>query len=152
MVLRIRFPNSGTLWAGRIPSDQEYSFHAVSIQPLMFIARNHPSLSAPRLHGYFDAGAAGDNPVGVAYMLVDWIEGEPMPPWSLKDPPVLMRRKVLDQLAEIILEMLSLTTFDGDILFYGKFAALRPCFCALIDDKAYQTGLHRTLLSPQQFG
>ena len=122
MLLVIEFRDAKKRWAARNPIDQDYSFLEISVRPLEFVARRHPSLPAPRLHGYFDAGAVGDNPVGVAYMLVDWMEGVPMEPWSLDDPPVPMRQKLLDQLAGMMLEMLSMTVVDEDILFYGDSA------------------------------
>ncbi|MCJ1251601.1 hypothetical protein MMC30_008836 [Trapelia coarctata] len=87
----IEFPAEKKRWAARIPTAQEFSFLEISVRPLEFVASKHPRLPAPRLHGYFDAGAAGDNPVGAAYMSVDWIEGMQMEPWSLNNPPVPMR-------------------------------------------------------------
>ncbi len=92
----------------------------ISLKPLECIARNFLRIPAPRLHGYFDAGAKGDNPVGVAYMLLDWIEGKHMPPWSLTSPEVPLRHKVLDQLADMMLEMLTKENVEGDIPFYGE--------------------------------
>lgn len=121
-ILILEFPAQNKSWAARIPEDQEYSFLEISIKPLECIALNFPNIPAPRLHGYFDAGpGGGENPAGVAYMLVDWIEGEHMPPWSLTTPTVSRRYKVLDQLADMMLEMLSKTDVKGDISFYGIF-------------------------------
>jgi hypothetical protein len=122
VILMIEFPDEDKRWAARIPLDQEFSFLEISVRPLQFIARKHPSLPAPRLYGYFDAGAVGDNPVGVAYMLVDWIEGRHMEPWTLDSPPVPMRHRVLEQLADMMLEMLLENAVDEDILYYGDFA------------------------------
>ena len=121
-ILIVQFPSESKRWAARIPIDQECSFLETSVQPLEFVARNYPDLPAPRLHGYVDAGTLGDNPVGVAYMLVDWLEGRSMKPWDLNDPPVSVRRKVLDQVADIVLEMLSRNAADDHILFYGSLA------------------------------
>lgn len=115
----IKFPRENKCWAARIPEDQEYSFLQISVKPLEFLAHNLPNIPAPRLHGYFDAGVEGDNLVGVAYMLLDWIEGKHMPPWSLTSPTVPMRHKLLDQLADMMLEMLSNQKIEGDIPFYG---------------------------------
>ena len=95
MILRLRFYTTGKLWAARIPVNQENSFLKLSAQPLEFITRNHPRLPAPRLHCYSDTGADIDNPVGVAYILVDWIIGKPLQPWSLDQPSVSVKRKFL---------------------------------------------------------
>ena len=118
-ILVIEFLLEHKLWAARISEDQEYSFLEISLIPLGYIARNFPNIPAPRVHGYFDAGAKGKNPVGVAYMPLDWIEGKPMPPWSLTGPPCLTRKKLLRQLARMMFEMLS-TPAKDDITFYGK--------------------------------
>ena len=122
-ILVIRFPKEDRSWAARIPEDQEYSFLDICVIPLECVALNFPNIPAPRLHGYFDAGAKGDNPVGVAYMLVDWIEGKHMPAWSLTSPTVSIRQKVLDQLAEMMLEILSTKEVKGNIHFYGMTPA-----------------------------
>lgn len=52
----------------------------------------------------------------MAYMLVDWTEGVHMEPWSLDYPPVPMRQKVLDQLADMMLEILLKDAVDEDVL------------------------------------
>jgi aminoglycoside phosphotransferase (APT) family kinase protein len=119
LIFRIRFAANQNSWAARIPKDQEYSFRDISIKPLEVIARRHPRIRAPRLHGYFDAGTAGDNPIGVAYMLVDWIEGKSMQPWTKDHPPTHVRQNFLRQLADITWEMLSDPIDGEDILFYG---------------------------------
>jgi hypothetical protein len=119
LIFRIRFASNRKCWAARIPKDQEYSFRDISIKPLEVIARRHPRIRAPRLHGYVDAGTAVDNPVGVAYMLVDWIEGKSMQPWTKDYPPTHLRQKFLRQLADITWEMLSDPIDGEDILFYG---------------------------------
>jgi aminoglycoside phosphotransferase (APT) family kinase protein len=118
MILRIHFPTVGNRWAARIPRDQQCSFYAIAIQPLEFVAHNCPKVPAPRIHGYVDVEDT-DNPVGVAYMLIDWIDGTPMQPWTLDYPTVARRHKVLTQLADIILELLSVTKINDGIHFYG---------------------------------
>lgn len=120
IVLTIEFPEEKVRWAARIPYDQEFSFLRFCVRPLEYVARNFPNVPAARVHGYFDAGAVGENPVGVAYMLVDWTEGKHMEPWSLTEPAFAMKKKVLDQLADMMLEML-LKPAGDDILFYGAY-------------------------------
>lgn len=55
-------------------------------------------------------------------MLVDWIGDRHMEPWSLDSPPVPMRQRVLEQLADMMLEMLLENAVDEGILYYGDFA------------------------------
>lgn len=121
VILRIYFPNEDKTWAAKIPFDQEFSFYEIAVQPLEFLARQHPGIPAPRVHAYVDVGGPeeGENPVGVAYMLIDWQDGKPMQAWSLSEPPVETRHKVLDQIADLMLEMLSKDAVDGGIRFYG---------------------------------
>jgi hypothetical protein len=119
-ILRIYFPNQGNTWAARIPFDQEWSFYEISIQPLEYIARHHSDIPAPRVHDYVDGGGTeGENPAGVAYMLIDWLDGSPLKPWSLTEPPIGARHLVLDQIADMMLDMLLKSPADGDVLFYG---------------------------------
>lgn len=118
-ILVILFPNGNTRWAARIPHDQDFPFVDFCVRPLEFLAKNHPGVPAPRVHSYFDVDTGGTNPVGVAYMLLDWIEGSQMQPWSIDDPPPSKRMKVLDQLAEIIVELLLSNQIDENVLYYG---------------------------------
>lgn len=118
-ILRIYFPNQGNTWAARIPFDQEWSFYEMSIQPLEYFAHNHPEIPAPRVHGYVDGGTEEETLVGVAYMLIDWLDSSHLKPWSLTEPPIAERHKVLDQIADMMLDMLLKNPVDGDILFYG---------------------------------
>ncbi|KAI9669571.1 MAG: hypothetical protein M1817_004614 [Caeruleum heppii] len=117
-ILKIYFPGQGTTWAARIPYEQDWPFYEVSVRPLEFLACHHPTILAPRVHGYVDVGA-GENPVGVAYILMDWVDGNHMQPWSLSEPPLPTRHRVLDQIADIMLEMLSKNAVNGDITVYG---------------------------------
>ncbi|KAI9841307.1 MAG: hypothetical protein M1837_000793 [Sclerophora amabilis] len=118
-ILRLHFPRQGKTWAARIPFEQEWPFYEISVRPLEFLALHHPKIPAPRVHDYVDVGADGDNPVGVAYILMDWIEGSHMQPWSLSEPPLPARHRVLDQIADIMLEMLPKDAANGDIYLYG---------------------------------
>ena len=119
VILKIHFPSYGNTWAARIPLDQEWPFYEMSVQPLEYLARHHPEIPAPRVHDYVDCGTEEKNPIGVAYMLVDWVDGSRLEPWSLTEPPVAVRHKVLDQIADIMLNMLSKNPISSDILFYG---------------------------------
>jgi len=50
---------------------------------------------------------------------LDRIEGKHMPVWSLASPTVPIRHKLLDQLAGMMLDILSNNKIEGDIPFYG---------------------------------
>lgn len=119
IILKIHFPKHGNTWAARIDLDQEWPFYEMSIQPLEFLARNFPEIPAPRVHDYVDAGSDAENPVGVAYVLIDWLDGNHLKPWSLTEPPVPVRHKVLDQIADLMLNMLSKNPAGSDIRFYS---------------------------------
>ena len=123
-ILRIHFPCEGKSWAAKIPFEQQWPFYEISVRPLEFLARKHPGIPAPRVHGYVEAGAKGENPVGVAYILMDWMDGSHMQPWSLSEPSIFARHRVLEQIADMMLEMLSKNTVDGDIYFYGMIATI----------------------------
>ncbi|RDL30699.1 uncharacterized protein BP5553_10044 [Venustampulla echinocandica] len=118
-ILRINFPSEGKSWAAKIPFEQQWPFYEISVRPLEFIARNHPRIPAPRVHDYVDAGAEQENPVEVAYILMDWMDGSHMQPWSLSEPSISARHRVLEQIADIMLEMLSNKPIDGGIYLYG---------------------------------
>lgn len=122
LIFRIRVNAEQKSYAVRIPKDQEYSFYDTAIRPLEVVPRRHPCIRAPRLHSYMDVGTTRDNPVGVACMLIDWIEGKPMQPWSEDHPPTHLRQKFLRQLADINWEMLSDPIDGEEITYYGGFA------------------------------
>ncbi|KAL1960300.1 hypothetical protein VTO42DRAFT_8260 [Malbranchea cinnamomea] len=120
VTLLIKFTDRLPMWAARIPLDQDYPFYDLYVQPLVYLECYHPTIPAPRVHGYVDTNV-DDNPVGVGYMFCDWIEGRPLPPWSLAGLPVLKRQRVLDQLAEHLLELFigGVDPNPRDIRFYG---------------------------------
>lgn len=121
-ILRIHFPGNGTTWAAKIPFEQQWPFYEITVRPLEYLARKHPGIPAPRVHGYVDAGGVQgeENLVGVAYLLIDWMEGSHMQPWGVSEPSLSAKHRVLDQLADLMLGMLSKNAaVDGDIHFYG---------------------------------
>lgn len=56
-------------------------------------------------------------------MFYEWIEGRPLAPWSLAEIPVLQRQRVLDQLAEHLLDLFvgGADPDPRDIRFYGTW-------------------------------
>ena len=104
----------------RFPLLQGEPFFQESIQPLHYIAKYHPSIPAPQVYSAADAVSAHTNDIGAAYMLLDWMEGSPLQPFDLKSPPIAARIRVLEQLAEIMLELLLGHAQRDDINFYGK--------------------------------
>ncbi|RAQ48708.1 hypothetical protein AFGD_010750 [Aspergillus flavus] len=118
IIFIISFPDRDERWAARIPSNQDDSFFQICTRPIQ-LAHRSPNVPAPRIHGYFDCGSHGYNPVGVGYMLLDWIEGSPMMPWEQLTPAAPYRQKVLDQIADLILIMILECPLDDQTLFYG---------------------------------
>lgn len=122
LTLLIRFIDKSPMWAARIPLDQNYSFYRSYVQPLLYLKRYHQRVPAPRVRGYVDVDAP-NNSVGVGYMFYEWIEGRPLAPWSLAEIPVLQRQRVLDQLAEHLLDLFvgGADPDPRDIRFYGTW-------------------------------
>ena len=56
-------------------------------------------------------------------MLLDWIEGSPMTPWDQSTPAAPYRQEVLDQIADLILNMILECPLDDQTLFYGTSAS-----------------------------
>ncbi|KAE8374929.1 hypothetical protein BDV26DRAFT_295531 [Aspergillus bertholletiae] len=100
IIFIISFHERDERWAARIPLNQEDSFLQTRIRPIQ-LAHRCPDVTAPRIHGYFDCSDSGDNPVSVGYMLLDWIEGS-----------------VLDQIADLLLNMMNGCPLDDTVLFY----------------------------------
>ena len=119
-ILRIFFPRVNKCWAARFPVDQQSSFYESSIVPLLYIGNSPVGMLAPRIHDYVDGGIwAAQNPVGVAYILMCWIDGSPMQPWTMDNPPGNARRCILDQIADLMLGMLRHNILGGSIRFHG---------------------------------
>ncbi|KAB8210286.1 hypothetical protein BDV34DRAFT_220878 [Aspergillus parasiticus] len=118
VIFRISFPSTNERWAARIPLNQDDSFFQICIRPIQ-LAHGSSNVPAPRIHGYCDCGSRGYNPVGVGYMLLDWIEGSPMLPWDQLTPAAPYRQKILDQIADLILNMILECPLDDQTLFYG---------------------------------
>ncbi|KAE8138723.1 hypothetical protein BDV38DRAFT_281652 [Aspergillus pseudotamarii] len=118
VIFIISFHEKDERWAARIPLNQDDSFLEICTRPIQ-LAHWSPNSPAPRIHGYFDCGSRGYNPVGVGYMLLDWIEGSPMTPWDQSTPASPYRQKVLDQITDLILNMILECPLDDQTLFYG---------------------------------
>lgn len=126
VIFVISFPARDDRWAVRIPLDQEDSFFQTSIIPLQH-AHKAPGVPAPRIHGYWDCGSSGNNPVGVGYMLLDWVEGSVLEPWDQLTPAVSNRHKILHQIADLMLNLITQCLPDDQTLFYCTF----PLFASL---------------------
>ena len=123
LIFIIEFSQSGQRWAARFPFAQEFPFAAFTVEPLQYIARNFPELPAPRVHSYSEPGQ--ESSIGAAYVLLDWVDGFPLEPWSLESPSVATRHKVLHQLADFMLQM-TLKSASKGISYYGMYALI-PC-------------------------
>ncbi|GMG27564.1 unnamed protein product [Aspergillus oryzae var. brunneus] len=117
----LRLPDKQAL-VQRLPLNQDDSFFQICTRQIQ-LAHRSPNVPAPRIHGYFDCGSHGYNPVGVGYMLLDWIEGSPMMPWDQLTPAAPYRQKVLDQIADLILIIILECPLDDQTLFYGTPAS-----------------------------
>ncbi|RAQ68036.1 hypothetical protein COH20_011740 [Aspergillus flavus] len=118
IIFIISFPDRDERWAARLPLNQDDSFFQICIRPIQ-LAHRSSNVPAPRIHGYFDCGSHGYSPVGVGYILLDWIEGSPMMPWEQLTPAAPYRQKALDQIADLILIMILECPLDDQTLFYG---------------------------------
>ena len=87
------------------------------VEPLRFLERYHRDVPAPKIHSYFDAGDMQENQVGVSYVLMDWIEGNPLKDWdSLK---AKARKIIPDQLAGVMVDMLVGSPTSHDLEYCG---------------------------------
>lgn len=124
VVLLLCFKESTKRWAVRIPQDQEHAFLFEIAGAMQYVAREFPALPVARVHGFWEPGKSDKmnvNPVGVSCLLVDWIEGKPLAPWSIANPPMARKKVVLEQIADIMLEMLLRPAGKG-IRYYGEAA------------------------------
>lgn len=118
VIFVISFPARDDRWAVRIPLDQDDSFYQTSIMLLQH-AHKAPTVPAPRIHGYLNCGSSGNNPVGVGYMLLEWAEGSVLEPWDQLMPAISNRHKILDQIADLMLDLITQCLPDDQTLFYG---------------------------------
>ncbi|KAI9821475.1 MAG: hypothetical protein M1832_003322 [Thelocarpon impressellum] len=119
VLLIIEFPSLATRWVARFPLDQYDSFREFCVVPLEYVARRYPRVPAPRIHGYVDAGSDVQNPVGAAYVLLDWVEGASVPPWDAHSPSAAVKEKILHQIADLMLDLILGGPPDEEIIFYG---------------------------------
>lgn len=125
LLLVLEFAQSKSRWAVRLPTDYgvpaEY-WAPCLVPPLLFIETALPQLPAPRIHSY---SFSYDGPVGVPYILLDWIEGKPLPPFTDTWPRREQRYNILDELSDILLDLIfcPLDHAQG-IRYYGMILPL----------------------------
>jgi aminoglycoside phosphotransferase (APT) family kinase protein len=100
-----------------------------SKQALQFISRSFDSFPAPRV---YHSCLEENNPVGVPFMILDWIEGMSMPQWRPGLPPnESARMQFLDQFSDAFLDLVltPLTDRSGnDIEYYGMCSIVMLTF------------------------
>lgn len=126
IIFVIAFPDRDERWAARIPLDQDESFE-LCIAPLK-LANRSANVPAPRLYGYSECGP--NNPVGVGYMLLDWVEGSSLMPWDHVIPSPPNRLKILHQVADLILNLITKCLPDDSIIYYGMSTLLLLLGCS----------------------
>lgn len=117
IILILRSPATGKCWAARFPLDQDLvMIEYKEVKPLKYISQHFPDIPVPRLQGYCENP---DNSVGAAYMLTDWIEGYSLELWDTQNPPETVKHVIMQQLAGILIEMLTAPA-EKDAQFYGR--------------------------------
>lgn len=106
MLLLLQEKGTDKQWITRIPYSQEdKEFLTDQVEPLIRVNKRY-SFRVPYLYHY---GLAKDpsNELGIDYMLLDFIDGRQMKMWTETFPAWDQKKQVLDQLADIYLEMFS---------------------------------------------
>jgi Phosphotransferase enzyme family len=105
VVVPIKFKD-GTIWAARLANEDCEGLLGKSLNVLNYIEKNCPDVTAPRVK----AADVLDNKVGVAYLLLDWIDGVSLEDWSPCFPVREDRHFILDGVADYLLSLWSCTT------------------------------------------
>lgn len=126
VIFVLAFENRQIRLAIKIPlqedDDDVTSWWMWSIQALRFVGGSFDRFPAPAVR-YVDLD--GSNPVGAPFMIIDWIEGSPMPLWGRELPHVSARMHFLDRFSDVFLD-LALTPLknnNANIQYYGKYSA-----------------------------
>lgn len=119
-ILIIQFSDYSGRWAVHIPleynSDEVESWKSFIIAPLQHLGDSIPHFCGPKLHHY---SLSHENPIGIPYIILDWIEGKPLGPFT-NDIPLSARMGLLDDLGDVLLDMMSCSLENAkDIIYYG---------------------------------
>ena len=116
MIFLIELPEQERIWAARFPLDQNFPFAPLIVEPLLYAARNFPQIPIPKLHDYRDIGSETD--VRAGYLLLDYMNGTPLRPWTYEAPAFAVKQAIIDQLSNHMLAMISKPA-GKDITHYG---------------------------------
>jgi aminoglycoside phosphotransferase (APT) family kinase protein len=120
-LLILKFTHNPARWAVRIPrtyKEDVTRWAACWIHPLEFITESLPDVPAPRIHSY---SLLWDEPVRVPFILLDWIEGKPLPAFTHAWPNHDQRVRILDQLSDILLNLIFCPLHGArGIRYYGN--------------------------------
>jgi aminoglycoside phosphotransferase (APT) family kinase protein len=106
VVVPIKFED-GTIWAARLANDDCEFLLEKSLRVLHYLEKFCSRVPAPRVKA---SGLLETNRVGVAYLLLDWIDGVSLEHWSPVFPVRKHRDVILDGLADCLLSLWSCTT------------------------------------------
>lgn len=120
ITIMLKFSRVQSRWAVRLPSTlgaDVRDWKLCLISPLQFINSALPKFPAPRIHAY---DLSYDSPLTLPYIILDWIEGTPLAPFTESWPTANQRMRILDELSDILLELLLLPLNDAaDLWYYG---------------------------------
>lgn len=119
MLLLLQEKNTNQQWITRIPYHQEdQDFLIDVVEPLIRVNRKY-TFRVPHLYHY---GLAKDrmNGLGMDFMLLNFIDGRQMPMWTNTFPAWEQKKRILDQVANIYLEMFSKPVTYSDRLILNS--------------------------------
>ena len=127
IIFLISFDGHPSRWAAYIPnnlSHEEYDHEGVEYclsnerRTLEFLAKEAPHLPVPRIHAY---SLTSDAPVDVPFLILDWIEGSSLEPFTDVWPPLALRRSLLDDLSDFLLDLWACSVEGAtDLHFWGN--------------------------------
>ena len=106
VVVPIKFED-GAIWAARLANDDCEYLLEKSLAVLNYIEKTCPGIPAPRIKA---SGLLDTSKVGVAYLLLDWIDGVSLEHWSPDLPIREHRTVILDGMADCLLSLWSCST------------------------------------------
>lgn len=107
-------------WVVRIPYKQEDKhFLEDEVLPLKRVSRMFPNFRKPTLYRW-GLASDPDNEIGFNYMLLDFIDGAQMPSWTEDFPCIEQKERLLAQLCDIHIQILTRPVKHSDLIGHGK--------------------------------
>lgn len=121
MLLLLHEKDTNMQWITRIPYQQEDAeFLPEQVEPVVR-ARKKFSFKVPYLYHY-GLAKDPDNPLGMDFMLLEFIDGRMMTMWTETFPTWDQKKQVLAQIAGIYIEMLSKpVTYEDRLVLDSEF-------------------------------